>query len=87
MYCNKCGNELDDKSEFCSKCGTKIGNVNEQNVSKNKKHFVIPLCIIVAIVIGICVFISISFTNYKNEKQEEANRKTKEEIQGIYDVL
>lgn len=36
MYCNKCGNEIDDKSEFCSKCGTKTGQNNSVNESKVK---------------------------------------------------
>ena len=36
MYCNKCGNEVDEKSEFCSKCGTKIKQDNSINEKKTK---------------------------------------------------
>lgn len=24
MYCKKCGNKLDDNSNFCDKCGNKV---------------------------------------------------------------
>lgn len=34
MYCNKCGNEIVDGSEFCSKCGTKLDQNKKQKVKK-----------------------------------------------------
>lgn len=37
MFCNKCGNEIDEKSEFCSKCGTKIKQSSKKE-QKNKKE-------------------------------------------------
>lgn len=55
MYCNKCGNEIDDKSEFCSKCGSKIGQNNSVNESKvktkkNKKINKILLIILILLI-------------------------------------
>lgn len=84
MYCNKCGNEIVNGSEFCSKCGTKIGN-GSQNRVLSKNHFILLICIIIAIIIGIVIFVSVSFSNYKKDKQEEVERKTKQEMQSIYD--
>lgn len=34
MFCNKCGNEIIDGSEFCSKCGTKLSQNKKQKVKK-----------------------------------------------------
>lgn len=33
MFCNKCGNKLDDDSIFCNKCGNKIDNVNVESTT------------------------------------------------------
>lgn len=46
MYCNKCGNQVDDNAKFCNKCGNKIeqdkfcnttesGSVSGKNTNKN----------------------------------------------------
>lgn len=45
MYCNKCGNELEEGVIFCNKCGTKVGeksNTDERKVKKqnNKTHWI-----------------------------------------------
>lgn len=52
MYCNKCGNEIDEKSEFCSKCGTKIKQDNsisekKTTIKKNNKGNKILLIILI----------------------------------------
>lgn len=36
MYCNKCGNKLEDDMVFCNKCGNRIENTNE--AEKNNKN-------------------------------------------------
>lgn len=39
MFCNKCGNQLDDNSKFCKKCGAKVeNNTKEPNNTPNKDH-------------------------------------------------
>lgn len=59
MYCNKCGNEIDEKSEFCSKCGTKIkqdNSINEKKTTikknnKGNKIFLIILIILIHLIL------------------------------------
>lgn len=34
MFCEKCGNEINDGEKFCSKCGTPVASINEQPVSE-----------------------------------------------------
>lgn len=39
MYCNKCGNHLDESDDFCSKCGNKISrpkNIEGEIIKKKK---------------------------------------------------
>ena len=36
MYCNKCGNKLEDDMKFCNKCGNSVVTNNVENVSYNK---------------------------------------------------
>lgn len=33
MFCEKCGNKVDDNSKFCEKCGNKLNNHNSSNES------------------------------------------------------
>lgn len=67
MYCNKCGNKINDNERFCKYCGAPIQKVNEpveyekidvplqKQTNKNSKWFlfilVLALLIIVAVVI------------------------------------
>ncbi len=51
MYCQKCGNQIEDNSIFCSKCGNKIVSTNtELNMENvkglhNKKSMFVALCL------------------------------------------
>lgn len=36
MYCTKCGNKIDDNSNFCPRCGEKITKENNEEVNKEK---------------------------------------------------
>ena len=58
MYCNKCGRQIIDNSEFCSFCGSKIsGDVtpletaNQNREIKNKKQMIIIFSISAIIII------------------------------------
>lgn len=31
MFCEKCGNKVNDNSKFCEKCGNKLNNLNSSN--------------------------------------------------------
>lgn len=61
MYCNKCGNEIDDKSEFCSKCGNKI-NKTSKTEQKNKKEMSKGMSIFIIVLLSIIILpVLISF--------------------------
>ena len=75
MYCNKCGNKIEEGTQFCSKCGNSVSNnnVNEKNKNNNKKKWSMwyILVIIVGVIIGIAIIgklvdNSIQKTNEKN---------------------
>ena len=62
MYCNKCGNKLEDGMKYCNKCGNKIKNVSSEivnsefnkKIKKKKSYKIIP------IVIGIIILVLLS---------------------------
>lgn len=37
MFCNKCGNKLNDGHQFCNKCGTEV-SIKEQNKENQNKE-------------------------------------------------
>jgi len=56
MFCSKCGNEMENNTDFCSKCGNELKNT-KQNLNKKptktnsgvstKKIFVVGLVVII----------------------------------------
>ena len=57
MYCQKCGNKIEEGTQFCSKCGNQVSSnsVNGTDKNNNKKKWSIWV-IIAGIIIGIiCV--------------------------------
>lgn len=38
MYCNKCGNQVEDNAKFCSKCGTPVNQKINDEFSKEHKQ-------------------------------------------------
>ena len=49
MYCSKCRNEIDEKSEFCNKCGNKVN----QSLKKEKKEMSKGIRIFIVILLSI----------------------------------
>ena len=39
MFCNKCGNSVNEGDVFCSKCGNSLKDINNQEVSINEEDF------------------------------------------------
>jgi len=39
MFCEKCGNEIKENTQFCSKCGKKINTTTDKKVSTKSKNF------------------------------------------------
>lgn len=66
MYCNKCGNEIDEKSKFCNKCGNKIEQSsktrqkNKKETSKSTRILIIVLLSIVVLYFFIMIIANIS---------------------------
>ncbi len=56
MLCNKCGNEIDDSSEFCSKCGTKVKQKEKKSNKMNKILLIVFILFIHLILFGAGTF-------------------------------
>lgn len=85
MYCEKCGNELNEKDQFCSKCGEKrseivsvdgseiksVGENHEGLIEKGKPHKLnVKVCIVLAIIIVLIVIIVIICFVYGNKSSK-----------------
>lgn len=56
MFCNKCGNEISEKSKFCNKCGNKINQSSKEEkkeMSKGMRIFIIILLSILFIYLAV----------------------------------
>lgn len=81
MYCNKCGNKVEDGAEFCNRCGNKLSNGDEGNYNykvynvgqtniKPKKKIGKGLIIVIIcclILIGSAIYIVISSRDSNSE--------------------
>ena len=81
MYCEKCGNKLDDDSKFCDKCGTVIETTDNIKKSKDNvfKKFILPLILVTLFIILIFIGVNL-ILNKHNEKSEEYKQEINEEI-------
>lgn len=59
MFCNKCGNEINEKSNFCNKCGTKINQSSKKEKKETSKGVRIFIIILLSILLIYLVFISL----------------------------
>lgn len=65
MFCNKCGNELNDNDKYCNKCGTKVNS--DKKVIKIKLHqFIIGIILIVVVIACIGIFTLQKIKNSNN---------------------
>ena len=81
MYCEKCGNKLDDDSKFCDKCGTVIETTDNIKKSKDNvfKKFILPLILVILFIILIFIGANL-ILNKHNEKSEEYKQEINEEL-------
>ena len=49
MFCKNCGKEIQDGNTFCTNCENGINDITkkEKVVTKNKKHIIMIICIII----------------------------------------
>lgn len=89
MFCNKCGNEVEQNQGFCNKCGNRLiynTSINEKendinhntnyNNNVNNKNIAIPILItilIIVLIIGVFVYFIISNNNKNNYYFSEDN--------------
>lgn len=74
MYCKKCGNDIDNDSEYCSYCGKKISKTDKNSIqtaklSKNHDFLIIISIIFSAFIILIIALASagVFSSNIKNK--------------------
>lgn len=81
MYCEKCGNKLDDDSKFCDKCGTVIETTDNIKKSKDNvfKKFILPLILVTLFIILIFIGANL-ILNKHNEKSEEYKQEINEKL-------
>lgn len=72
MYCNKCGNEIPDGSEFCSKCGTKLNQNKKQKVKKQTSKST-RIVLIVLLSLLFIYFVIMLILGIKNNKVYQAD--------------
>lgn len=84
MFCNNCGKEIDNDSQFCEYCGSNIDKSNNKLIIRKK--YIITISFIV-----ICVAIIIGFLMYNNSKsnniQNIVNQDTKTEENVVFTDL
>ncbi len=87
MFCNKCGNEIDQNQKFCNKCGNRLiynapinneesNNNYNYNTNVNKRNIAIPILItilIIVLIIGVFVYFIISNNNKNDYYFSESN--------------
>ena len=89
MFCNKCGNEVEQNQGFCNKCGNRLiynTPINEKendinhntnyNNNVNNRNIAIPILItilIIVLIIGVFVYFIISNNNKNNYYFSEDN--------------
>lgn len=61
MFCNKCGNELNENDKFCNKCGSSI-TVNDISKRNSKKTAIIISAVIILIAILVVAY---NINNFK----------------------
>ena len=57
MYCENCGNKVDDDAVFCTKCGIKFSQKNAKNIKINTKKFKASKKIILIVVLALVIIL------------------------------
>lgn len=71
MFCEKCGNPMDDNSNFCMECGTFIENVSSSSntITNSVSHvqwWIIVLCtLLFPLIIGVFILLTSGFKPYE----------------------
>ena len=72
MFCNKCGNFVNDNQQYCNKCGNYLDNNapkrqnNHPEYNINRENRIVPFMIIIISVVAI-ILLSIKLFSQKKE--------------------
>lgn len=59
MFCKHCGNQIDDKSQFCSKCGKSTGNDTTRNPVNIQLHWILIFVSIGLVLLGLLLALNL----------------------------
>lgn len=83
MFCENCGNKLNDEALFCPKCGCKVEDNEEVDISDANGQFSISgeskkknIGVIVGVVIALCVIGILLFAIWKTMSEENENQES-----------
>ena len=72
MFCNKCGNELNDGAKFCPKCGASFQTTEKTKEKEKKKfhlgRFIVIACICILVGSVVCVVGGREYATYQFER-------------------
>lgn len=69
MNCKKCGNEIKEGNEFCTNCGHSLNKTKFNKL----KEYKIPIIIITAWIVIMCIIAGIKFINNKEDNSNISN--------------
>ena len=77
MFCNKCGNELNDGAKFCPKCGASFQTTEKTKEKEKKKfhlgRFIVIACICILVGMVVCVVGGREYATYQFEHGGKVN--------------
>lgn len=84
MFCRKCGKELEGSTRFCSGCGSPVLPPQRPDVSQKSDNAMIKamiacLCVLLIVVIGIFIWLLVSFYEKAPEENESSAAVLKNE--------
>jgi hypothetical protein len=85
MYCEHCGNELENGDKFCKKCGQPvIGVEKEKSNTKQLVIICVTIGIICVILLGVCIYSIAKKNSVQNKSDTEIGGKYSEEASVEY---
>lgn len=95
MFCNKCGNNLQDTATFCGKCGNKLNAVSSAQsasvISPDKRAIpkltIIVIAVIAAILLAVLLIIPALSGSRRQASTGSANTTGSQSTAPTYDEL